>query len=239
MFISNDENSLFYRVPCDMLSFLDGCPSKVTQIKIDYNEDTERVTLCASYCEDKDERARFTVGVGIERLFQLMLSEGIRLKESDESLYSIRYRQPIIVRAISTYLKRNVQILEFDPTMNNSNILSNNQAAFNRQNSPPKKLDPNKKHFELQNNEGNFVRRPKMTLPLLAPEAVADHRNSNQIRRRTAQNQTDQLNTPADLAMYQLGYSNQVRDKIDNHIQTHKDTLNRRCQRKNLKLSGK
>ena len=69
MFISNDENSLFYRVPCDMLSFLDGCPSKVTQIKIDYNEDTERVTLCASYCEDKDERARFTVGVGIERLF--------------------------------------------------------------------------------------------------------------------------------------------------------------------------
>ena len=47
-FISDDEESLFYRVPRRILSIIDGCPSKVTHIEIDYDEDSERLIFCAS-----------------------------------------------------------------------------------------------------------------------------------------------------------------------------------------------
>lgn len=44
-FISDDENSLFYRVPKKILSFIDGCPSLLTQVEIGFDEDSERVIL--------------------------------------------------------------------------------------------------------------------------------------------------------------------------------------------------
>ena len=39
MFITDDENSIFYRVPRRILSYIDGCPSKVTHIEIEFDED--------------------------------------------------------------------------------------------------------------------------------------------------------------------------------------------------------
>ena len=45
LFISDDDNSLFYRVPKKILSFIDGCPSLLTQVEIGFDEDSERVIL--------------------------------------------------------------------------------------------------------------------------------------------------------------------------------------------------
>ena len=47
-FVSNDEDSLFYRVPKRIICLIDGCPSRMTEVEIDFNEDSERVVLCAS-----------------------------------------------------------------------------------------------------------------------------------------------------------------------------------------------
>lgn len=47
--------------------------------------------------------------------------EGV--KKNEDALYSIRFRQPLIVRAISTYLKKYVQISEFDPLLFESELL--------------------------------------------------------------------------------------------------------------------
>ena len=61
MYVSTDPESLFYKVPKRILSFIDGCPSKVTHIEIDYDEDSERLIFCASELES--ERDRFTIAV--------------------------------------------------------------------------------------------------------------------------------------------------------------------------------
>ena len=42
-YISDDEDSLFYKVPGRILSFIDGCPSKVTQIEMKTNADDEQI----------------------------------------------------------------------------------------------------------------------------------------------------------------------------------------------------
>ena len=52
MFITDDENSIFYRVPRRILSYIDGCPSKVTHIEIEFDEDSERLFFSA--CNDEN-----------------------------------------------------------------------------------------------------------------------------------------------------------------------------------------
>lgn len=75
MFISEDEDSLFYRVPRWILSFIDGCPSKVCQIEISYDDDSERLVFCAT--EVAEDRQRFTISVPQEKIFRLIEAEGI------------------------------------------------------------------------------------------------------------------------------------------------------------------
>jgi len=75
MFISDDEESLFYRVPRRILSFIDGCPSKVTHVETSYDEDSERLIFCASSVEE--EKQRFTISVQIEKILKLIEAEGI------------------------------------------------------------------------------------------------------------------------------------------------------------------
>lgn len=107
MFISNCDEDLFYRVPKRILSFIDGCPSKVTKVEISYNEDFERLVLVASQVES--EKDRFTISVPIDKIFKLLENEGLKANdEITDQLFAIRNRAPLIIRAISAYMKKNV-----------------------------------------------------------------------------------------------------------------------------------
>lgn len=111
--VSNDDQSLFFKVPRYILSFIDGCPSRITTVEIQYDEDSDRVLFCST--ENVEEKPRFTIGVGMDKILRIVELEGI--KRNDDALYSIRWRQDIILRAISNYLKRNVQIMIYDPLL--------------------------------------------------------------------------------------------------------------------------
>ena len=82
MFISDDEESLFYRVPRRILSFIDGCPSKVCQVIIGYDDDSERITFCVS--EVAEDKQRFTISVPQEKIFRLIEAEGIAKTNFEE-----------------------------------------------------------------------------------------------------------------------------------------------------------
>mmetsp|Transcript_18672 Transcript_18672/g.23299 ORF Transcript_18672/g.23299 Transcript_18672/m.23299 type:complete len:191 (-) Transcript_18672:839-1411(-) len=108
MFMSNEMDDLFYKVPKRMLSFIDGCPSMVTEMDISFDEENERVIFQANVPEeDKD---RFTISFPIEKLFKLMSVEGLSNEDIEDTLFAMNDRQSIIVRAVSVYLRKNVRI---------------------------------------------------------------------------------------------------------------------------------
>ena len=82
-------------------------------MEISYDEDSDRVLFCTT--EKQEEKPRFTIGVGLDRILRIVELEGI--KRNDDALNSIRWRQDIMLRAISSYLKRNVQIMIYDPLL--------------------------------------------------------------------------------------------------------------------------
>ena len=90
MFVSDDEDSIFYHVPRRILSYIDGCPSKVTYINIDFDEDSERVMFCAT--ENEDEKPHFTNSVVIDKLYKIIENEGLKKDDVEDQLISIRAR---------------------------------------------------------------------------------------------------------------------------------------------------
>ena len=88
MFISTDEDSIFYHVPKRILSFIDGCPSKVTHIEITAQEEDERLFFCAS--EVPEEKNRYTISVHMDKILKLIEAEGV--KRDEDSIHSIRSR---------------------------------------------------------------------------------------------------------------------------------------------------
>lgn len=106
IFISEDKDSLLYRVPRRMITFIDGCPSKIASIEINYDEDSERLIFCAS--EIDEEKQRFTISVQIAKIFKHIEAEGINKNNLVESVFAIRHKQPLLARAISMYLTKNV-----------------------------------------------------------------------------------------------------------------------------------
>ena len=57
----------------------------------------------------------------MDKILKLIEVEGV--KKDEDSLFAIRSRQQLIVRAISTYLKRYVQIMEYDPLLTESELM--------------------------------------------------------------------------------------------------------------------
>ena len=51
----------------------------------------------------------------MDKILKLIEVEGV--KRDEDSIHAIRSRQQLIIRAISIYLKRYVQIMEYDPLM--------------------------------------------------------------------------------------------------------------------------
>ena len=100
-------------MPNRILSYIDGCPSIVTEIKISFDEELERLVICAS--DDEAQKSRFTILISLEKIFRFFESEG--LKRNEELLFTIRSRQALILRAICSYLKKSVQIMEYDPLL--------------------------------------------------------------------------------------------------------------------------
>ena len=180
-FISTDEDSIFYNVPKRILSFIDGCPSKVTHIEITADEENERLIFCAT--EVEEEKTRYTISVSLDKILKLTEVEGV--KKNEDSLLAIRSRQALIVRAISSYLKRFVQILEYDPQLmpETEMLLPGHMPTFNNKSrgstikkKPDQECDDGEEEllFMLINNEGNQIRRPKMSIKLLTKEASED-----------------------------------------------------------------
>ena len=219
-FISTDEDSIFYNVPKRILSFIDGCPSKVTHIEISHDEENERLIFCAT--EVEEEKNRYTISVNLDKILKLTEVEGV--KKNEDSLLAIRSRQALIVRAISCYLKRFVQILEYDPQLmpETEMLLPGHMPAFNNKSrsstikkKPDQEGDDGEEEllYMLINNEGNQIRRPKMSIKLLNKEASEDIIKPGQIRRRANAPTTQKIesrNQPAELQSYLL-HSNMIR----------------------------
>ena len=103
LYLSEDQDDIFYKVPRHILSFIDGCPSKVCHLTMTIIED-DRIMFCAS--EVEEEKPRFSRHVNIERIHRMIENEGIKV--DDMQILNIKYRHHIITRAISTYIKRNL-----------------------------------------------------------------------------------------------------------------------------------
>lgn len=87
-YVSMYDESLFFKVPKHILSFIDGCPSRVTTVEISYDEDNERVLFCTT--EKESERPRFTVPVSVDKILKLVEIEGIRRNE--DAIFAISGR---------------------------------------------------------------------------------------------------------------------------------------------------
>ena len=108
MFMSNDKDDLFYKVPQRIISFIDGCPSLCTTIHLKFDDENDRIIFCAN--EHPEEKDRFTISVAIEKLFKLMTVEGLKLDQIEDQLFAMNDRNSLIIRAISIYLQKNVRI---------------------------------------------------------------------------------------------------------------------------------
>ena len=190
LFVSNNPEDLFYRVPRRVLVFIDSCPSKVTHVQISYDEDSERLIFCAS--EVQKEKDRFTISVQIDKIFKLIQNEGIPLEDIIESLFALTSREDIIIRAINTYVKKNVQIMPYDAEnvqMGLGMVGSNKKQMLQHQNSSESQIkDDDKQLFCLINNDGIQIKRPKITLKLAQPEKT-NEQLSTQKRKPTAAKQ--------------------------------------------------
>ena len=106
LYVSNQEDHLYFHIPRRILSFIDGCPSKVTKICISY--DNMQDSLQLSTLDEHDDQELFpisTISFNLNKCLRFVENEGI--KKEEEALFAVTYRQPIIVRAISSYLKKN------------------------------------------------------------------------------------------------------------------------------------
>ena len=65
---------------------------------------------------------RYTIHVQVEKILRLVELEGFQKYNLEDALFAVRNRQPIIIRAISAYLKRNVQIMDYDPFEQNDTL---------------------------------------------------------------------------------------------------------------------
>ena len=103
-FVSTDNESLFYRVPSKIMSCIDGFPTYINQVTIDYDEDNDQVKFCAT--EDPFAQKRYTVNVPLDKVFKLLEEEGLTKDNFDDELFGIRNRYELITRAISRYVKK-------------------------------------------------------------------------------------------------------------------------------------
>ena len=120
-------------MPSRILSFIDGCPSKVTHVEIRSDADDERLFFSTqrSY-KSKSAQHRLTQPVHIDKIFRLIENEGFRKDDLYDMLDASHMRVQIITRAISTYMKKNIQMMEYDPSLDDKQ---------NLQNLPPSKLE--------------------------------------------------------------------------------------------------
>ena len=86
------------------MSYIDGFPTYINQVTIDYDEDNDRVKFCAT--EDPFAQKRYTVEVPLDKVFKLLETEGLTKDNFDDELFAIRNRYELIIRALSSYIKK-------------------------------------------------------------------------------------------------------------------------------------
>lgn len=89
-----------------------------------------------------------------------------------------------------------------------------------------KRKTPEEVLFCLVNNDGNQIRRPRMTLNLLSEAEITELKNGTSIRRRTANltnKNAETRNQPADLHQTQL-FSKKIRESVNDYLEKVKET---------------
>jgi hypothetical protein len=104
--VSEEVENLFYNVPRRILCFIDCCPSMITEVMIDYDEEKELVSLCCS--ASPSSAKRLTIEIEFTKLIKYMENDGISKDRYLDELFADANRSSIITRAIAVYSKKNL-----------------------------------------------------------------------------------------------------------------------------------
>ena len=205
--VSEDEENLFYKVPRRVLTYLDSCPSLITELMIDFDQEDDRVSLCCT--SNALAAKRFTVEIPFEKFVKYMEPEGISREKYVEELYGEVNRHIIITKAIRNYAKKCLQLNEYDANLvekptgsmmkRSSSKVSSTLARFGTFSQRHDTIS-GAIQFTLSNNEGNTVRRPHIHLEMIGKHQINEKQSNlfNVLNKKS----TKALNTsykPADL----------------------------------------
>jgi len=97
------------------VSYIEGCESQICIVLVTFDIKNDKLDITLT--DDPKESARFIAQISLPKLFRNMEREGINDETFDEDLYAIRYKHLIIEKAIINYLRKNLQIVEYDQDM--------------------------------------------------------------------------------------------------------------------------
>ena len=169
-YVSTDEESMFFKIPSMLMSYVEGFHTQINQVLVDYDEENDMVKFCATEDQAAQAKKRFAVDVPLDKVFKLLEGEGISKDNVDDELFSIKNRNKLIVRALSAYIKKHLQVTEYDPSLQEPLTPANETAAgraARRLSKQRTKKDVGEKVYTLVNNDGNQIRRPKIIISLL------------------------------------------------------------------------
>lgn len=97
------EEGLFYRVPTRVVSYVEG--AGVCMVEVEFNENADNCVFKINSAADEET---FEVKVPLPNLFKQIHKLGMSAELFDEELYAIKYRHRVILKVISTYIRRNL-----------------------------------------------------------------------------------------------------------------------------------
>lgn len=169
-----------------------------------------------------------------------VVSEKIQKQDTIQFLYSIQNRQSFLSRILNAYSKVNLELTSYDPAVQGSTSAAPTFADGERS----KKGNLSKKSSMMRqssifgmdsqttnqvssakytakmliNNEGNNVRRTRLSMPLMDNQKILQRQNTQLGRRKKIFVNQQSGSAPADLlAIYQI--SDQIIEKVDQYIE--------------------
>ena len=187
-YVSTDEESMFFKIPTKLMSYIEGFSTQINQVLVDYDEENDMVKFCATEDPGPQTKKRYTAEVPLDKVFKLLEGEGISKDNVDDELFAIKNRDKLIIRALSAYIKKYLQITEYDPSMQEPLSPAKETAASRaarRLSKQRARKDGGDKVYTLVNNDGNQIRRPKIIVSLLDKAQLLERSQTmNPLRKR-------------------------------------------------------
>lgn len=96
------EESLFYRVPRRIVSYVEGGrPSRLQMFNLDFVEEEDSVVFKVVDLVPSKESDSVKIKVPLPKIFKLIENMGLSVDIFDEDLYAVKYRYNIITKVIS------------------------------------------------------------------------------------------------------------------------------------------